>query len=186
MANLDRPVSAYWTASEGSCLDAGKVGLAMVCINCFADLLTITLPIPIILRLRMPPSKKIGNVILFALASLVMAAGAIRAYYTWKALIGTYDETWYSVPLWVAATVELQLAVVWRHAGKRSCLTIPDCDVHCSSAPSLQTLLSVLPQPHSVRRQQQVLVFSPARQTELRQDQNRLQGRGNGCKAFQA
>jgi hypothetical protein len=60
----------------------------------------------------MPPSKKIGNVVLFTLALLVIAAGAVRAYYTWKALIGSYDETWYSVPLWVAATVELQVAVV--------------------------------------------------------------------------
>jgi hypothetical protein len=106
------PVSAYWTPSSGDCLDAGAVGLAMACLNCFADLLTVTIPIPIILQLRMPPSKKIGNMVLFTMALLVLAAGATRAYYTWKALIGSYDETWYSVPLWFAATVELQLAVV--------------------------------------------------------------------------
>ena len=93
-------------------MDAGKVGLAMVCINTFADLFTVAFPRPIILRLRMPPSKKIGNVVLFFIAFVVIAAGAVRAYYTWKALIGTYDETWYSVPLWFAATVELQLGVV--------------------------------------------------------------------------
>jgi hypothetical protein len=111
-------VSAYWTPSEGTCLDKGKVGLALGCLNCFADLLTVTLPIPIILRLRIPPSKKIGTIFLFSVALLVIVAGGVRAYYTWKALIGTYDETWYSVPLWTAATIELQLAVVRRPHGK--------------------------------------------------------------------
>jgi hypothetical protein len=35
-----------------------------------------------------------------------------RTYFIWKAMLDTYDETWYSYPLWIAAAIEVQLGVV--------------------------------------------------------------------------
>ena len=35
-----------------------------------------------------------------------------RTYYIWYSLFETMDTTWYAYPLWIAAAVEVQLAVV--------------------------------------------------------------------------
>jgi len=81
-------------------------------INCFSDLLTTVLPIPIIMRLQMPMRQRIGVCILLCLGFIVTIAGVIRTYFIWKSLIATWDETWFAYPLWIAAAVEIDLAVV--------------------------------------------------------------------------
>jgi hypothetical protein len=60
----------------------------------------------------MPRKQRIGVCILLCLGFIVTIAGVIRTYFIWKGLMATYDETWYSYPLWIAATVEVDLAVV--------------------------------------------------------------------------
>lgn len=109
------PIHAYWTfppMKNSTCLDEGKVTLAAGVINCFADLLVTTLPIPIILKLQMPVRQRIGAILLLSLGFVVTIAGVVRTYYIWKSLMDSYDETWFSYPLWIAAAVEIDLAVV--------------------------------------------------------------------------
>ncbi|GME64378.1 hypothetical protein GTA08_BOTSDO12914 [Neofusicoccum parvum] len=109
------PVSAYWTVSPppgAHCLDEGKVVLGVGIVNCFIDLLITVLPIPIITRLQMPIQQRIGVMILLSLGFVVVVAGAIRTYYIWKGLIVSYDETWFTFPLWIAAAVEINLGVI--------------------------------------------------------------------------
>lgn len=81
-------------------------------INCASDLLTTVLPIPIVMRLQMPLRQRIGVCVLLCLGFIVTIAGVVRTYFIWKSLMGSYDETWYSYPLWIAAAVEIDLAVV--------------------------------------------------------------------------
>ena len=81
-------------------------------INCFSDLLTTLLPVPIILRLQMPLRQRVMVCLLLCMGIVVTIAGVVRTYYIWKSLIFSYDETWYSYELWIAATVEVDLAVV--------------------------------------------------------------------------
>lgn len=112
---MSRPVQAYWDyklSEKGHCLDEGLVTLVAGIINCVADLLTTTLPIPIIWRLKMPLKRRIGICILLCMGFLVTTAGAIRTYFIWKSLVDSWDETWFSYPLWIAAAVEIDLAVV--------------------------------------------------------------------------
>ncbi|KAK5127286.1 hypothetical protein LTR08_004449 [Meristemomyces frigidus] len=43
---------------------------------------------------------------------VVTIAGVIRTYFIWKSLMDSYDETWFAYPLWIAAAVEIDLAVI--------------------------------------------------------------------------
>ncbi|KAF9634705.1 hypothetical protein BFW01_g5600 [Lasiodiplodia theobromae] len=109
------PISAYWTLSPPAgayCLDEGKTVLGIGIVNCFIDLLVTVLPIPLVRKLQMPLQQRIGIIILLSMGLLVVVAGVVRTYYIWKGLIASYDETWYTFPLWIAAAVEINLGVV--------------------------------------------------------------------------
>ena len=86
--------------------------LAVVIINCVADLITTLLPIPLVMRLKMPLRERIGVCILLSLGVIVTVAGIVRTYYIWQSLINSWDETWFSYPLWICAAVEIDVAVV--------------------------------------------------------------------------
>ncbi|KAK5148889.1 hypothetical protein LTR04_000378 [Oleoguttula sp. CCFEE 6159] len=126
------PVEAYWTFPpiKGSkCLDEGTVTLAAGVINCVADLLVTVLPIPIIMQLQMPIRQRIGVIFLLSLGFIVTIAGVVRTYFIWKSLVNSYDETWFAYPLWIAAAVEIDLAVI------------------CACVPALKPLLTSIRGP---------------------------------------
>lgn len=81
-------------------------------INSVSDLLTTTLPIPIVARLQMPLRERIGVGILLCLGFLVTIAGAVRIYFTWYSLMASYDESWRAYPLWIATAVEIHLGLI--------------------------------------------------------------------------
>ncbi|QDS68636.1 hypothetical protein FKW77_001626 [Venturia effusa] len=56
--------------------------------------------------------QRIGVIILLSLGFVVTIAGVTRTFFIWKSLIASYDETWYAYPLWIAAAVEVDLAVI--------------------------------------------------------------------------
>jgi hypothetical protein len=123
-----RPIQGYWTPGVGVCLDDAKTTLANGIVNTVADAVTTALPIPMIVGLRMPIGQKIGVIILLGLGFVVTIAGIFRCvisykhgfkllmvyrtYYIWYSLFKSLDSTWYAYPLWIAAAVEVQLAVV--------------------------------------------------------------------------
>lgn len=73
------PISAYWQLGKShQCIDEGKSSLAVGIISCFADLLVTALPIPIILKLQMPVSQRVGVAFLLSLGFIVTIAGVIR------------------------------------------------------------------------------------------------------------
>lgn len=94
------------------CLDEGPVTLVAGVLNCISDLLVTLLPIPIIMGLNMPLRQRIGVSILLSLGLVVTVAGVVRTYYIWRTLMDTYDETWDSMPLYICATVEIDLAIL--------------------------------------------------------------------------
>ena len=94
------------------CLPEGELMVISGSINCFCDLLTTLLPIPIVMRLQMPKRQRVGVCVLLCMGLVVTVAGIFRTYYIWKSLVDSYDETWYAYPLWIAAAVEIDLAVV--------------------------------------------------------------------------
>ncbi|KAK4958652.1 hypothetical protein LTR28_005415, partial [Elasticomyces elasticus] len=109
-----KPISAYWVyppMPAGSCMDEGTVTLWAGVINCISDLLVTVLPIPIVMRLQMPLKERLGVVVLLSLGFAVTVAGVVRTYFIWWSLIKSWDETWFAYPLWIAAAVEIDLAV---------------------------------------------------------------------------
>jgi hypothetical protein len=72
-------VAAYWIfPANGKCINEGKLTLACGVINCFLDLLITTLPIPIVMMLKMRLRQRIGVIILLSLGFVVTIAGIIR------------------------------------------------------------------------------------------------------------
>lgn len=109
------PVDAYWRyppRGKYHCLNEGTVTFIFGTINCVADLLCTTLPIPLVMQLKMPLKTRVGVCILLGLGFIVTIAGSIRTYFIWKALIDSWDTTWYSYPLYICSAIEIDLSVV--------------------------------------------------------------------------
>ena len=110
-------MEAYWKfpdVVDGKCLDEGALTLFCGIVSCVADFFCTILPIPVILRLRMPLRQRIGVCVLLSAGILVTIAGVVRTWFIWKSLIATYDETWFTYPLWICAALEIDIAVVSR------------------------------------------------------------------------
>ena len=164
---MKSPVHAYWEfppTAPSHCLDEGKVMLSGGVINCISDLLTTVLPIPIVARLQMPLRQRVGICLLLCLGLVVTIAGVVRTYFIWKSLLDSYDETWYAYPLWIAATIEIDLAVICACAPAwKSLVQQPIRDV----ASLVGSKLSSLRSPQSSRAETPTpgpgLRFSPLR-----------------------
>jgi hypothetical protein len=120
-------VEAYWVfplMKNAKCLDEGPVTLVAGVLNCISDLTVTILPIPIIMGLNMPFKQRLGVSALLSLGLIVTVAGVVRTYYIWRTLMDTYDETWDSMPLYICATVEIDLSIL------------------CGCAPSLKPLFA--------------------------------------------
>jgi rhodopsin domain-containing protein len=99
---------------QSKCLDIGPVTLSGGSIKVLIDFIVVTLPIPLILRLRLPPRDKLGVVVLLSCGYLITICSIIRAYYVWKVLYSTYD-TWNMYPSYLAGSAESHIAVVSQH-----------------------------------------------------------------------
>lgn len=93
-------------------MNEGKTMLGGGVANTFSDLWTTVLPIPLIMRLKMPLRQRMGVCVLLGLGIVVTIAGAVRTYFTWKSLMDSWDETWHAYSLWIAAAVELDVGLV--------------------------------------------------------------------------
>lgn len=109
------PVSAAFTVMKpqgAKCINEGILFYIGGIINTVADALITVLPIPLIMRLQMPRHEQIGVIVLLSLGFFVTLAGVVRTYYIWLAQVHTQDETWWSYPLFVAASVEVDVGIV--------------------------------------------------------------------------
>ena len=66
------PLKKNWdiTITEGECINKGALYLGHTSVNAATDLVTLILPIPVILRLKLPSLQKIGVVLMFVVGSL--------------------------------------------------------------------------------------------------------------------
>jgi hypothetical protein len=109
------PVRASWTfppISDQRCLDDWWSTLFCGVANNIADILVVALPIPLIAKLQIPLKQRAGAIVLISLGLIVCVAGGVRTYFTWYALIKTYDYTWNGFGIYVSAMVEIDLGVV--------------------------------------------------------------------------
>ena len=66
------PIDKNWdvTITEGSCINKGALYLGHAAINAATDLITLLLPIPVIIKLPLPTTQKVGVVLMFVVGSL--------------------------------------------------------------------------------------------------------------------
>lgn len=105
-------------------MNEGVTLLIASVLNTFSEFLVAVLPIPVVMHLRMDRKQRWEVISLLSLGITVSVVGAVRTYYVWLSEIGTYDVSWYSVPHWICAAVEIDLALI------------------CACAPALRPLVS--------------------------------------------
>lgn len=113
---MQRPIKAYWDLEPQyphTCLNDGAIVFSASTINIFTDVLTTILPMPLIWKLKLPARQRLAVMGIFGLGIIVDVAGAIRTYYVWKSMIASYDTTWKGWPVLLAATVEINLGLVF-------------------------------------------------------------------------
>ena len=109
-----RLAPAYWTLPSHHNRLPERAALLTACFAKIGmDMLITTLPIPIIMRMKMDSRKRRGVAILLGLGYVVAAAGGWRSYFSYRAVSDPFwDVTWWQYPAFFAATVEIDLAIV--------------------------------------------------------------------------
>ncbi|KAK7703092.1 hypothetical protein SLS64_009363 [Diaporthe eres] len=110
-----RPVSDYWTLSfvPQKCINEELHLLAAGCINTTTDFLIVILPIPYVVRLKLPRKQQIIIVSLFTGGLFVTAAGAVRTYVFHITLTDpTRDLTWNAYIIIIVSALELYIGII--------------------------------------------------------------------------
>jgi hypothetical protein len=107
------PVSDYWTFSVApqNCINEGAHILAAGIINTCSDFCVVLIPIPVVMKLKLPLRQRIVCALLFGAGFIVCIAGGFRIAYMYQ-LNTTYDKTWLAFPTWICGTIELYLGIV--------------------------------------------------------------------------
>jgi hypothetical protein len=70
------------------------------------------IPIPIVLKLKLPLRQRIFVALLFGAAFVVCFAGVVRTYYFYRLTDGYHDITWDAFPVWISSAIELYIGIV--------------------------------------------------------------------------
>lgn len=108
------PISDYWKLTfdpQPNCISQPLNLLAAGIVNTFTDFVVVLLPIPTVLKLKLPRRQQIIVITLFTAGFVVCIAGCARTYYTFAVSL-TYDQTWAGWSVWLTGAIELYVAVV--------------------------------------------------------------------------
>ncbi|KAG7122388.1 Satratoxin biosynthesis SC1 cluster protein 4 like [Verticillium longisporum] len=91
------PVSAAYDIrilpADKKCIDINAFYLANAAVNIFTDILTYTLPIPLVVKLQIPRQQKIGLAVILGLGLFACVSSIIRITYIPQMLVSD-DPTW--------------------------------------------------------------------------------------------
>ncbi|KAM5374732.1 hypothetical protein ACJZ2D_006376 [Fusarium nematophilum] len=109
-----RPIRAAWDPyafSTGKCVDLAVMYIAIAVANIVSDVVLFIIPIPTIVRLRMPVAQKIGAAVMFGIGSVTVATSIVRMVYL-PSLLGATDIPWVAAPANVWSFVEVNLFII--------------------------------------------------------------------------
>jgi len=114
LLKTNRPISAYWTLSlvPQQCINQRIHLVIQGTINILNDFCVVLIPIPTVLRLRLPLRQRIIVALLFGAGFVVCFAGIARTYYMYRVTDGYRDVTWDAYPVWLSTAVELYVGIV--------------------------------------------------------------------------
>lgn len=111
------PVTASWIFPRpaGSvCMNDGVVTAILGGILTLADIIVNILPLPIVIKVKVPFRVRLSIGALLSLGSVATVAGIVREYWIYRAFIATSDSTWEALPLWICTDVEIYVGLVSR------------------------------------------------------------------------
>ncbi|POS83162.1 hypothetical protein EPUL_006066 [Erysiphe pulchra] len=136
---------------DGKCLDTRPVGLIGSACSILEDVVFLCLPIPLIWKLKLQTSRKIGITLILTIGVVACAASIVRLRYLYQ-YNQTFDQVWENYLIVVLSQVELSLSIICvcfpaiRLLFSRSRRNSDDSDdSKATSAPS-QTGTSIRPQ----------------------------------------
>ncbi|KAI8715252.1 hypothetical protein NCS52_01032500 [Fusarium sp. LHS14.1] len=109
-----KPIRAAFDPYEfgtGTCVDLPSLYIAIAVANIVSDVVLFTIPIPMIIRLKMPTAQKIGAALMFGVGSITVATSIVRMVYL-PSLLGAADIPWVAAPANVWSFVEVNLFII--------------------------------------------------------------------------
>ncbi|CAM1503371.1 Fc.00g081470.m01.CDS01 [Cosmosporella sp. VM-42] len=109
-----RPIRAAWDPyafATGKCVDLAVLYIAIAVANIVSDVVLFVIPIPMIVRLKMPVAQKVGAAIMFGVGSVTVATSIVRMVYL-PSLLGATDIPWMAAPANVWSFVEVNLFII--------------------------------------------------------------------------
>ncbi|KAI8657306.1 hypothetical protein NCS57_01108600 [Fusarium keratoplasticum] len=108
-----QPFNKHWDVrvTEGSCVNRPAIYICTAVLGIASDLLLLVMPMPMIMRLQMPPRQKAGLVLLFGIGSATLVTSVVRLILLMP-ILTTTDTTWVisSAVVWIY--VEANLLVI--------------------------------------------------------------------------
>ncbi|KAH8669362.1 hypothetical protein BGZ61DRAFT_460954 [Ilyonectria robusta] len=109
-----KPIRASWDPyafATGKCVNAAVMYIAIAVANIVSDVILFIIPIPTIVRLKMPLVQKVGAGVMFGIGSVTVATSIIRMIYL-PSLLGASDIPWTAAPANVWSFVEVNLFII--------------------------------------------------------------------------
>ncbi|ERF74577.1 hypothetical protein EPUS_00707 [Endocarpon pusillum Z07020] len=105
------PISFVWNKSQpGHCIDFRSLSISTAIINIVTDCIIVVMPMPIIWRLQLPMSKKLGLSITIVLGGIVILASILRV--TTVRGVNKYDFSYDGVVPGIWTVVEPMVGIV--------------------------------------------------------------------------
>ncbi|KAE9372996.1 hypothetical protein N431DRAFT_338054 [Stipitochalara longipes BDJ] len=106
------PVSAFWTGDpHARCQSRQFLWFFHSSVNIVTDLVILTLPMPILKSLRLPPKQKVALMIIFALGGFVCLVSVLRLQSLYVISVSK-DPTWDNVPTSICSNIEVYLGII--------------------------------------------------------------------------
>ncbi|KAK3684062.1 hypothetical protein B0T22DRAFT_269315 [Podospora appendiculata] len=106
------PVAAFWDPRvSGRCLDSATIWYVMAVVNVVTDFTLVTMPMPLVGALQLPPRQKILLVFMFGIGSIPCAISFYRIK-TLRAAAVSQDPNWDNVNAAIFSFLELSVGVI--------------------------------------------------------------------------
>lgn len=107
-----KPIKSFWDKSiTGKCLDTRPVGLIGSAFSILEDVVFLCLPIPLIWKLKLKTSRKVGITLILTIGVVACAASVVRLRYLYQ-YNQTFDQVWEDYLIVVLSQVELSLSII--------------------------------------------------------------------------
>ncbi|KAK3321356.1 hypothetical protein B0T19DRAFT_487699 [Cercophora scortea] len=106
------PVEAFWDPLvTGRCLDSAMIWYVMAVVNVVTDFVLVTMPMPLVGSLQLPPRQKMLLVVMFGIGSIPCAISFYRIN-TLRAAATSQDPNWDNVNAAIFSFLELSVGVI--------------------------------------------------------------------------